>query len=238
MSSGILLIAACLALAPLIVTVKRFLANTQWQSSVLSTTSSTEPLRGALSELPERVAGKGEVELVDESELEPQQEYSKIMGISINQSGGRWRVVIDGTVYKGTGNPVIGVIDGVLHLDGVPHDQVKPLQADGILRLEVQILGNLPGALETDGDVTVHGDVQGSVSTQGNVSVTKSVSGRITTQGRVEVGGDVGGSIDTQGRVEVGGTVSQRVNTMGRVDVQGSVGGSINTMGKVNVYNR
>jgi len=159
------------------------------------------------------------------------------MGISIKQRKGRWRVVINGEVYEGTGNPQITTINNVVYVDGIPHDQVKPLGGDNILRLEVQMLGSVKG-LSTTGDVTVHGDVQGDVDTQGRVEVTQGVGGSVNSMGRVEVGGDVGRNVDSQGRVDVTGNVSGSIDTTGKVEVQGSVGGKIDTMGKVIVHNR
>jgi hypothetical protein len=174
----------------------------------------------------------------DETETtESAKEYSKVKGISIMQRKGRWRVTINGEVYEGTGDPQITTHNNVLYVDGIPHDQVKPLGKDNILRLEVQMLGSVKG-LSTTGDVTVHGDVQGDVDTQGRVEVAQGVGGSVNSMGRVEVGGDVGSRVDSQGRVAVTGNVSGSINTMGKVEVQGSVGGKIDTMGKVIVHNR
>lgn len=148
-------------------------------------------------------------------------EFSKVVGISITQNGKRWRVVINGDVYEGTGNPSLNVRNGVLYVDNVPHPEVIPLEKGDTLRLEIQVLGDLK-ALSTSGDVTVHGDVHGKVD----------------AGGRVTVNGNVAGSVDAQERVEVGGNVGKKVDAMGRVEVHGSVSGKIDTMGKVIVHNR
>lgn len=173
---------------------------------------------------------------VSESQFAPDKDVSKVMGIQITQNGAKWKVVINGATYEGEGNPQINLINNVLHIDGVPHNHIKPLTKDGVLRLEVEVKGDLKG-LDTSGDVVVHGSVHGSVSTQGRVDVSGEVGHGIHTQGRVTCG-NVGGSVDSQGRVDVNGDVGSKINTMGRVEVQGSVHGKIDTMGKVIVHNR
>lgn len=240
MSSGIWKTVKFQVRVLLIKIAKLFRVNTLLLSSETSTTSSTEDesFKGRMTVYdPEGQANQGDLTLVNEEDVIPpssNREFSKVLGISITQNGNKYRVVIDGHIYQGTGTD-IQIRNNVLYVDGKPHEDVKPLDGQNTIKLEIEVIGNL-GNLVTQGNVTVQGSVHGKIETQGVVAVNGDVHSSVTTQDRVECG-SIRGSLSTQGKVNCG-NVGGNVNTMGKVEVQGGVQGDINTMGKVIVHNK
>lgn len=143
-------------------------------------------------------------------------------------------VTINGIVYNFNKNLVI--LDDTISIDNViieteqKSTEIKiDLSGDPISVYsyhDIYVYGNVIGAVEAAGSVTMDGGVGGNVESEGNVKVGDNVGKDVSADGNVEVGGDIAGNVKAK-EVNVTGNVVGNVKAEGNVNVTGSVSGKI-----------